>query len=113
MKELGGHIIRIKNPAVSTQRRKKNKRNKGDDIEDRYIIGNRKEGWPWWCRKCGGKLEPYKEDEFGDIIMSCTNPHCIMNKAFEGSLTIQLKKLFKQQQMNSHLYYRNYKGGYF
>lgn len=112
MKELGGHIIRIKNPAISTQRRKHNRRNKGDDIEDRYIIGNKK-AWPWWCKKCGSKLEPYKEDEYGDIIMSCTNPHCIMNKAFEGSMTIQLKKLFKQQQMNSQLYYRNYKGGYY
>ena len=109
---MGGSTIRIKNQSVTSQRRKRNQLNKGDDIEDPYIIGNRK-AWSWWCKKCGSRLEPYKEDELGDIIMSCTNQGCISNKAFENSLTIRMAKLFKQQQMNSQLYYRNYKGGYY
>jgi len=108
---MGGSTVRIKNPATSKLRRRRNPRNKGDDIEDPYIIGNKK-AWSWWCRKCGERLEPYKEDEFGDIVMSCSNPNCIMNKAWENSLNIQMAKLFKQQQMNSSLYYRTQKGGY-
>ena len=109
---MGGSTIRIKNQSITSVRRKRNRLNKGDDIEDPYIIGNKK-AWSWWCRKCGARLEPYREDELGDIIMSCTNQGCIANKAFENSLTIRMAKLFKQQQMNSQLYYRNYKGGYY
>ena len=109
---MGGSTVRIKNPAISKLRRSRNRQNKGDDIEDPYIIGKRKT-WSWWCKKCGERLEPYREDEYGDIIMSCSNSNCMMNKAWEGSLNNQMAKLFKQQQMNSHLYYRNQKGGYY
>ena len=104
--------IKIKNPAISTQRRKRNQANKGFDIEDPYLIGNKK-AWSWWCKKCGQRLEPYREDEFGDIIMSCTNYHCIGNKAHEHGLSNEIAKLFKRQQMNSQLYYRNQRGGYY
>jgi len=109
---MGGDVVRIKNQSISKLRRIKNQQNKGDDIEDPYIIGNKK-AWPWWCKKCGEKLEPYKEDEYGDIVTSCTNPNCMMNKAWENSLNVKMAKLLKAQQMNSQLYYRNYKGGYY
>ena len=104
--------IKIKNPSISSQRRKRNQQNKGFDIEDPFLIGNKK-AWSWWCKKCGGRLEPYREDEYGDIIMSCTNSNCIGHKAHENGLTNQLAKLFKRQQMNSQLYYRTYRGGYY
>jgi len=109
---MGGSTIRIKNKSISTLRRKRNPLNKGDDIEDPYIIGKKK-FWTWTCKKCGNPMEPYREDEYGDIIMSCTNMGCILNKIHEHSLGVQMAKLLKQQQMNSRLYYRRYDGGYY
>jgi len=109
---MGGSTIRIKNKSISTLRRKRNPLNKGDDIEDPYIIGKKK-FWPWECKKCGCRAEPYKEDVYGDIIVSCSNPGCIMNKLHENSVNVQVAKLLKQQQMNSRLYYRRYDGGYY
>jgi len=106
-----GHVIRIKNKSISTQRRKKNRLNKGDDIEDPYFLGKKKY-WSWTCKKCGEKMEPYKEDEYGDIVLSCSNPGCILNKMFANSASVQIAKLLKQQQQNSRLYYKRYDGGY-
>lgn len=109
---MGGHVIRIKNKSISTLRRRRSRLNKGDDIEDPYFVGKKKH-WQWHCKKCGYPLEPYKEDEYGDIVMSCTNQGCILNKLYENSLGVQMAKLLKQQQMNSTLYYRRYDGGYY
>lgn len=107
----------IKNTSISSLKRKKNRINKGFDIEDPYLIGNIKnnQAWPWWCKKpgCGHKLVPYKEDEFGDIIMSCTNPNCIGHRMHANSINVQLKKLLKQQQNSSTLYYRRLDGRYY
>lgn len=107
--------IKVENTSIRSQRRKRNKKNKGDDIEDPYIIGNIKqdEAWPWWCKKCGAKLVPYKEDEYGDIVMTCTNQNCWLHKMHKNSINVKLAKMLKQQQMNSRLYYRTYKGGYY
>lgn len=65
------------------------------------------------CKVCGWPMEYWKEDYMGDLIFTCTNPYCYKNKDYAGSLTVKLKKLLKEQQMNSRLYYRTYKGGYY
>jgi hypothetical protein len=102
---------RMRNPHVSNWRRTKNKGNKGDDIEDPYFLGKKKY-WSWFCKKCGERLEPYKEDQYGDIVLSCSNQGCIMNKMYASSKQIEIMKLLKQQQLNSTLYYRRFDGGY-
>lgn len=107
-----GDVIRLRNKSVSSWKRRKNRLNKGDDIEDPYFLGKKK-FWSWTCKKCGEKMEPYKEDEYGDIVLSCTNPGCILNKIFANGPGVQMAKLLKQQQQNSRLYYRGYSGGYY
>ena len=64
------------------------------------------------CRKCGTDMEFYKEDSQGDWIYSCKNNFCICSKDYDGGVTTKLKKLVKQMNMNSRLYYRTYDGGY-
>ena len=106
--------MRIKNKAISKQRRKRARSNQGIDIEDPYWIGN-KDSWSWYCKmpNCGAKMYPYKQDEYGDIVMACSNPNCIKSGNFANSISVQLKRLLKQQQNNSVLYYRRYDGKYY
>ena len=102
----------IKNKAISTLRRKKTAHLRTVDIEDPFHIGNKK-AWPWWCKVCGSRLVPYKQDEFGDIVVACENPNCVKSGNFAGSINVELKKLLKKQQNWSSLYYRTYNGGYY
>lgn len=64
------------------------------------------------CLNCGCDMEFWYEDRYGDYVYSCTNPCCFKSKDFAGSITVELKKLAKQQQMTSHLNYRMYNGWY-
>ncbi|NHJ40133.1 MAG: hypothetical protein FK731_08885 [Asgard group archaeon] len=62
---------------------------------------------------CGHTMEFWKEDRMGDLIYTCTNPYCYKSKDWSGSLTVELKKLTKQLQMNSRKFYRTYMGDYY
>lgn len=104
----------IKNKSVSKLKRQKTANQRKVDIEDPYYVGNKK-AWSWWCNMpgCNGKLLPYKQDKYGDIIVACSNPYCIKSGNYDSSINVQLKKLLKKQQMNSQLYYRKYDGSYY
>ena len=65
------------------------------------------------CGKCGSKMEYGYEDNLGDDVYFCTNFGCVCHKDHQGSLTQELGKLLKVQQMNSNLYYRTYNGSYY
>jgi hypothetical protein len=106
---VGGTVIRFKNKSISTLKRKKNPHNKGFDPDTSFFQGNMKYQ-PWSCRKCGSPMEPWYEDEFGDLVVSCTNPNCICSKDFGGSINVELSKLVKKLNNNSNLYYRGYDG---
>ena len=58
------------------------------------------------CPNCHSRMEFWKEDWIGDLIYTCTNPYCYKSKDWSGSLTVELKKLTKQMQMNSRKFYR-------
>ena len=82
------------------------------DIEDPYWVGNKK-NWSWYCPEptCGAPMYPYKQNEYGHIVMACSNPNCIQSGNFP--LDVEQRKLMKQMQMNSRKFYRNYLGGYY
>lgn len=103
--------IRIKNKSkkLNSIRRRKTAHLRKCDIEDPYHVG--KPG-TFSCLTCGSPTEPYKQDALGDIIVSCTNACCIKNKEFENSITVQLAKLLKEQQLHSR-YYMDYFGGHY
>ena len=107
---MGGTVIRFKNKskAVNNARRRRTGHTRKCDIEDPYHIGH-KDNFP--CRNCGSPTKPYKQDAMGDIIVSCTNPHCILNIDVFGSnnMNVKLSKLLKEQMLHSR-YYVDYFG---
>jgi len=64
------------------------------------------------CMNCGSKMEFWKEDHLGDWIYSCKNQFCFKSKDFGGTITVEIARLAKHQQMTSHLNYRLYNGKY-
>lgn len=101
-------MTRMKNQGIYSIKRKRTASKRKVDIEDPYH-GNRKGAWK--CKICGSEMKPYKQDKYGDIIVHCTNPNCVKSGNF--NINTKLKKLLKQQQMNSQLYYTRYDGGYY
>lgn len=99
--------MNIRNQVLSSLRRKKTANERKIDIEDEYHV---KQDGTWQCKNCGADMVPYKQDEYGDIVMSCTNEYCYKSKDWSGSLTVKMKKLTKEMQMNSRLFYMNYDG---
>ena len=78
------------------------------DLNDDFHVGSKK---AWKCLKCGSDMEPFKQDEYGDIIMSCKNEFCLCCKDFGGKINTTLKKLTKEMQLHER-YYVNQIGGY-
>lgn len=100
--------IKNKNKYIHNLKRKKTSHKRKVDIEDPYHVGNK---GCWTCRICGSTMTPYKQDEYGDIIMSCDNNYCVNSKNFEGSVNVKLSKLVREMQLHSR-YYTDYLGGY-
>ena len=92
--------------AIHNIRRKKTGHTRMDDIDDPYLRLHH-----FKCLRCGDDMEPYKQDEYGDKIMSCKNRFCANSKDFGGKLTINLAKLTKEMQLHSR-YYVDYLGNY-
>jgi len=107
---MGGSVVRIKNKSkrVHNIHRLKTGKDRMTDIDDKYEIGPRDH---WTCLKCGSTMEPYKQDEYGDIIMSCKNGMCVNSKDWCGSISVELAKLCKEQQLHSR-YYMSHMGDY-
>jgi len=105
---MGGDTIRIKNKSrrVHNINRLKTGKERRTDIEDPYHKLHH-----FHCLRCGSDMEPYKQDEYGDIIMSCKNHFCANSKDFDGGLTTTLAKLTKEMQLHSR-YYIDYLGNY-
>ena len=96
---------------LKTQRRKRTGNARRDGGPDFGMLGDwKKKGFT--CINCGAKMEYWKEDHLGDYIYSCTNQFCFKSKDFAGSITVEIAKLAKHQQMTSHLNYRLYNGNY-
>lgn len=102
-------MTRIRNQLINSLRRKKTANDRKIDIEDEYHV---KQDNTWRCMNCGSEMVPYRQDEYGDIVMSCTNQYCYKSKDWDGTLTTRLKKLTKQMQMNSKLNFVNYDGSF-
>lgn len=100
--------LKNKNKYIHNQHRKKTAGKRKVDIEDPYHIGNGN----WTCRLCGSKMHPYKQDEYGDIIMACNNSNCVNSEGFDGSVNVKLSKLTRELQLHSR-YYTDYLGGYY
>ena len=107
---MGKDVIHIKNKnrAIHNIRRLKSADNRRSDIDDKYEIGPKEH---WSCLKCGSPMEPYKQDEYSDHVMSCTNINCVNSKDWCGKLSVKLAKLCKEQQLHSR-YYTDYMGDY-
>lgn len=107
---MGKDVIRIKNKSkrVHNIRRLKTAGSRMTDIDDKYEIGPKEH---WSCLKCGNPMEPYKQDEYADFVMSCTNINCVNSKDWSGKLSVELAKLCKEQQLHSR-YYLSYMGDY-
>jgi len=106
---MGGDIVRIKNKSkrVHNIRRKHTAGDRKVDIEDPILRPHH-----WKCLRCGEDMEPYKQDEYGDLVMSCLNFNCANSKDFIGrKFTSTFAKLTKEMQMHSR-YYVDYLGNY-
>jgi hypothetical protein len=101
--------IKNQNKRIHNIRRLQTSENRKTDIEDKYEVGPKKH---WNCLKCGSPMEPYKQDEYGDIVMSCINNFCVNSKDWGGTLSIEMAKLTKEQQLHSR-YYTSYLGDYY
>lgn len=101
-------IPNTKNKRINNIDRKKTGYGRKVDLNDKYHVGSKK---AWFCLKCGSEMEPYKQDEFGDIIMSCKNEFCLCSKDFGGRVNTTLKKLTKEMQLHER-YYVNQIGSY-
>lgn len=108
---MGGEVVRIKGGSkrVDNIQRRKTASQRMVDLNDKYHVGSKDH---WFCLKCGSPMEPYKQDEFGDIVMSCKNQFCINSKDWGGKIDIRLAKLVKEQQLHSR-YYLNQVGDIF
>jgi len=102
----------VRNRHIYSNKRKRTAHLRRDGDPDTVMRGDWKKK-TFTCKSCGTDMEYWKEDKWGDWIYSCKNHFCYKSKDFAGSMTIKLKKLAKQQQMNSRLYYRTYDGGYY
>lgn len=103
-----GDTFKLKNQSkrIHNIQRKKTGKDRITDIEDPILRPHH-----WKCLRCGADMEPYKQDEYGDIIMSCKNEFCANSKDFGGKLTTNLAKLSKEMQLHSR-YYVDYMGNY-
>ncbi len=102
---------KIKNQSkrIHNIRRHKTAGDRKADLNDKYEVGSKK---TWYCPKCGGAMSPFKQDEYGDIIMSCNNEYCRNSKDFiGGAMSNKMAKLTKEMQMHSR-YYVDYLGDY-
>ncbi len=99
--------VRNKSKTVNNIRRRRTANNRKVDIDDPYLRQHH-----WKCLRCGDQMEPYKQDEKGDLIMSCNNYNCINSKDFIGApLSTRLAKLTKEMQLHSR-YMVDYLGNY-
>ena len=106
---MGGDVIRFKNQNKRVNSIRRKWHNDRIDIEDPYYVG--KKG-SYSCDLCGSSMIPYKQDAFGNIIVTCMNPYCIKHKDNANSINTQLAKLLKQQQASSNRFYVDYEGNY-
>lgn len=64
------------------------------------------------CDLCGCTTHPYKIDPVdGNIVVACDNTTCLNSEGFDGSTSIQLSKLLREQQLHSRQFV-DYLGGY-
>ena len=103
-----GNTTQLKNKSkrIHNIKRKKTAHERKVDIEDPILRPHH-----WKCLRCGTDMEPYKQDEYGDLVMSCKNHFCANSKDFEGGLTTRLSKLSKEMQLHSR-YYIDYLGNF-
>jgi hypothetical protein len=102
---------KIRASFVNSLRRKRTGDARRDGGPDFGMAGDWKKKH-FTCMNCGSEMEFWYEDRLGDYIYSCKNHYCFKSKDWAGSLTVELRKLAKIQQDNSHLAYRNYGGSY-
>ena len=106
-KSAGEHrklTYKIKNQSkrVHNIRRHKTANDRKVDLNDKYNVGS--EG-TWHCPKCGTDMSPFKQDEYGDIVVSCNNQACRNSKDFiGGAMNTKLAKLTKEMQLHSRYY---------
>lgn len=107
---MGKDVIRIKNKSkrVHNINRLRSAGSRRTGTDDKYIVGPKEH---WNCLKCGSPMDPYKEDEYADLVMSCNNINCVNSKDWCGKLSVKLAKLCKEQQLHSR-YYTGYMGDY-
>ena len=99
--------VKNRSKRIHNIRRRKTANSRKVDIEDPYLRPHH-----WKCLRCGEDMEPYKQDEYGDLVMSCKNHNCVNSKDFVGSpLSINMAKLTKEMQLHSR-YYVDYVGNY-
>ena len=105
---MGGDTTRIKNKSkrIHNIRRLRTANERKTDIEDPILRPHH-----WKCIRCGADTEPYREDEYGDTIVSCKNWSCVNSKDWSGKISIKLAKLTKEMQLHSR-YYVDYLGNY-
>lgn len=96
--------IQNKNKRINNQYRKRTANQRKIDLQN-Y---KRK----WYCPICGSEMSPYKQDQYGDIVMSCNNVNCVNNEGFDGSVNVKLSKLTRELQLHGK-YYTDYLGGYY
>lgn len=102
------NVKNTSNKKVNNIRRQKTANARKVDLNDKYEVGSKTS---WKCMKCGAGMSPYKQDEFGDVIMSCHNEFCVCSKDFGGKFGTRLGKLTKEMQLHAR-YYVNQIGDY-
>lgn len=98
--------VKNKSKRIYGIRRRKTANSRKVDIDDPYLRQHH-----WKCPRCGDGMDSYKQDERGDLIMSCRNQFCLNSKDFTAPLSTRLAKLTKEMQMHSR-YYIDYLGNY-